>query len=282
MQHIKRNFALIGHPLSHTMSPPIHRALFCLSGMSADYSALEIAPERLKDMLPELRRLSGFNVTTPHKVAIIPHLDALDASASRYGAVNTVRVENGRMTGLNTDCDGFERALAGAGIALRGRVCVLGAGGAGRMFAMHSALAGCEVSVAARRSSIHKALALCDEISSCAPEAGACALAVEDVRGGWDVLVNATTCGMYPGIGASPVGEEALEGTAALFDAIYNPAETLLMQMARKRGIAVLGGMPMLVWQAAAAHTAWYGADFGEEQIAVLTREMPAVMEKLF
>ncbi|HBQ45543.1 MAG TPA: shikimate dehydrogenase, partial [Ruminococcaceae bacterium] len=149
-----KNFAVIGHPVGHTMSPFIHARLFALCGVRARYGALDIPPESLAASLPRLRALDGCNVTIPHKRAILPLLDGVDKKAAAAGSVNTVKSEGGRLTGFTTDGEGFRRALEAAGIPLRGKVTVLGAGGAARACAFEAALAGCRVTVAARAHSL--------------------------------------------------------------------------------------------------------------------------------
>ena len=102
-------FAVIGHPIGHTMSPFIHARLFALSGLSPAYDVLDVPV--LSAQLPALRALSGFNITIPHKSAILPFLDAVDEKAALFGSVNTVKNESGRMTGYTTDGVGCEKAL---------------------------------------------------------------------------------------------------------------------------------------------------------------------------
>ncbi len=113
-----KHYAVIGHPIGHTMSPFIHKRLFELAGADADYTYLDIAPETLaEEYQNRLRHLDGFNITIPHKEAIIPLLDALDDKAKMYGSVNTVALRDGKATGYTTDPDGFIKALEAAGIA---------------------------------------------------------------------------------------------------------------------------------------------------------------------
>ena len=98
------NFCLIGYPLGHSMSPIIHKELFKIKNIDASYNLNEIAPENLKNEYKKLKKLDGFNVTIPHKTGIIPMLDGLSQRAQLFGAVNTVKIENGKATGHNTDC----------------------------------------------------------------------------------------------------------------------------------------------------------------------------------
>ena len=104
-------YAVIGHPLGHSMSPFIHGRLFSLAGRSADYSCKDIAPEDLSAKSSELKSLNGYNITIPHKVPIIEFIDRLDKSAERYNSVNCVANTPDGSVGYNTDCDGFLRAV---------------------------------------------------------------------------------------------------------------------------------------------------------------------------
>ena len=148
-----KHFAVIGHPIGHTMSPFIHAELFRLNRIDADYSVVDIAPETLDTEIPRLlRELDGFNVTIPYKSAVIPFLDSMEGVAKEYGSVNTVRSSD--RSGRTTDPVGFVRALGAAGIELKGRVAVLGAGGVCRVFAGEAARAGCDVTFGVLESDI--------------------------------------------------------------------------------------------------------------------------------
>jgi len=245
------HYALIGHPLGHSLSPQIHRALLAAAHLEGDYRLLDIAPEDLANRLPELQTLRGFNVTIPHKQAVLSAMAELDEKAALFGAVNTVAVRGGKFYGYNTDCYGFLRSLSAAGIPLAGRVLVLGTGGVARMFAFEAVLAGAAVTLAARTPS--KGCALAAEIA----EKCGRAVTVTDfnsVTGDWDLIVNGTPVGMFPKVDACPLEPGVLAHTAAVFDAIYNPMETRLLRLARQNGAKVVNGLPMLVWQAAVAH----------------------------
>ena len=154
-----RKFAVIGHPIGHTMSPFLNARLFSLSGLPAQYTSRDIAPESLPDSLGFFRSLQGFNVTIPHKQAIIPFLDELDPSARNIQSVNTVKQVNGRLIGYTTDGAGFRFALENAGIPLKGNVLILGAGGVSRVMALEALEAGCRLTIAARNSEKAQSLA---------------------------------------------------------------------------------------------------------------------------
>ena len=280
-----KHFALTGHPLGHSVSPQIHARLFALSGREdCRYELLDLPPEELAGRFGELKILDGFNVTIPHKQAIIPLLDRLDETAERYGAVNTVRRDQEIRTGYNTDVIGFLRSIQTLDVPLKGsRVLVLGYGGAGRMRAREAAhQGGHTVTVAARQKSLTGAGALAEEIASRYPGCNAVCADLAAVQGKYDLICNSTPVGMYPHGEASPLPDGVCCGSTALFDAIYNPDETLLMRQAQQAGLRVTGGMTMLVWQAAAAHEIWYGAQFAPEAIQAIIREMEALIAAEF
>ncbi len=273
-----RSYALIGHPIGHSMSPYIHSRLFELSNRNDEYSTLDIMHDKLSSSFhAELIKLGGFNITIPYKTAIIPLIDVLSEEAALYGAVNCVACGD-RIRGYNTDAYGFKAALAMRSIPLSGKVLLLGSGGAARTVAYEAALAGCEVTIAARSQS---GAMLKDEIKNKIGKEVFVA-AYEDIHGGYDLVVNATPVGMYPNTDASPLLCEQLYDCKALFDAVYNPRETLLVKYAKENGMAVAEGMAMLVMQAVKAHEIWYGASFSNEQIEAVIDGAYSEMERIF
>lgn len=276
---------LLGHPLGHTLSPLLHEKLCRYMGEAIEYRKLDIPLENLDASMPELKSLDGFNVTIPHKRNIQTYLDELDASAQRHGAVNVVLRKEGRWIGYNTDCIGFVRCVEGAGIPLQGEVCVVGLGGAGRMFATECASRACHLTVALRKQHIEELergenddlQQLLQHLEDLSAFPVRC-VASENLSGNFDLLINGSPIGMYPNVDAMPVPEQVLSGVKAVFDCIYNPKETLLMKAARQAGCHVCGGMAMLVWQAAAAQEIWYGKQFQAEQVEQVLLEMEAVL----
>ena len=272
---IMTHYALIGHPLGHSLSPQIHRALLAAAHLEGDYRLLDIAPEDLANRLPELQTLRGFNVTIPHKQAVLSAMAELDEKAALFGAVNTVAVRDGKFYGYNTDCYGFLRSLSAAGIPLAGRVLVLGTGGVARMFAFEAVLAGAAVTLAAR--TLSKGCALAAEIA----EKCGRAVTVTDlnsVTGDWDLIVNGTPVGMFPKVDACPLEPGVLAHTAAVFDAIYNPMETRLLRLARQNGAKVVNGLPMLVWQAAVAQEIWNDVTYTPAQVQRVIEQMEELL----
>lgn len=277
----ERKFAVIGHPIGHTMSPFIHKRLFELSGMDGDYSIYDIAPEELASKYSELRALAGYNITIPHKPTIIPFLDKLDKKAQLYGSVNTVK--NGEIAeGYTTDPDGFLMALRAAKIPLEKSVVILGCGGVARTFAYEAALAGCNTVIAVRPDDLPVAAALAGELKTKIYKAYVSTCLINRLQGDFDLLVNATPLGMYPKVDDMAPTPELLARCKNAFDAVYNPLETKLIKMARANGSKALGGMSMLVWQAVRAHEIWDNVSYKDEDIAQLVEDSAKEVTKLF
>lgn len=272
------SFALIGYPLGHSLSPIIHKELLKIKGIDANYDLKEIEPENLDKEFSKLKDLNGFNVTIPHKTQIIPNLDKLDYKAELFGAVNTVKCD-GNTTGYNTDCVGFLRSLDMADIELKGNVLICGAGGVSRMFAFESALAKCNFTIAVRDKSLDAANKIKNEIKE-KLNWDVKVLKFDDVKEGFDLIVNGTPVGMYPNINNCVIKQEIIKKSKAVFDAIYNPEETLLIKYAKDAGIKYLNGLSMLVWQAAVAEEIWLGVKFSLDDIKKVINIAKKELEK--
>jgi 3-dehydroquinate dehydratase/shikimate dehydrogenase len=244
-------YGVIGNPIGHSLSPQLQNAGFQACRIDAVY--LPFLVRDLKDFCNSIlpMGMKGFSVTLPHKEAILRYLDDCDELAESIGAVNTVTVRpNGKLFGYNTDYVGVLRALERR-IPLRGsRVLIFGSGGVARAVAFALSRAGASVCVCARRPA--RAIAL-------ARAAGAEAIARKRLRAEFfDAIVNATPVGMHPAIARSPL--EAGELTCRLlFDTIYRPRVTKLMQLATRRGIETVSGVEMFVAQGTAQWEIWTG-----------------------
>ena len=276
-----QKYAVIGHPIVHTMSPFIHTKLFELQKKTVEYSVFDIHPDNLKNEINGiLGELHGFNVTIPHKEKILPLLDEIDASALKYNAVNCVLRKDGKTFGCSTDAYGFTKALEANNVLLRGNVLVVGAGGAARTLAREAADAGCFVTIAVRENDIPKAEGLKQWLKSNDGEAETCL--IEKISGKYDLLINATPVGMYPNINGMILTEQQLKNCTALFDAVYNPEKTRLISTAERLGIKTVGGMAMLTWQAVRAHKFWYNAEFKTSDIEQLIVDANREMTRIF
>lgn len=261
-----KKFALIGYPLGHSMSPLIHRELFKINNIDAVYEPVEINPENFDNEFDGIKGFDGFNVTIPHKIAVIPHLNALSKRAELFGAVNTVENKNDILTGHNTDCIGFLRALEMAGITPGGKVLVCGCGGVSRMFAFEAVLAGADLTVAVRDTGFDGGRRLINEIESRLGKSAEL-ITLDNADGEFDLIINGTPVGMHPDTDSCVLPKEKVQKAKAVFDAVYNPLETRLISYAREAGIKFSNGLSMLVLQAAAAQEIWFGVKFSNEQI---------------
>jgi shikimate dehydrogenase len=254
-------FGLIGWPVGHSLSPTMHNAAAAALGLNWAYVPLPVPPERLGEALRGLSALGfrGVNVTVPHKEAVLLHLSAVYPAAQVIGAVNTIVVSDGRLTGFNTDWSGFLADLEGHRLALYGRDClVLGAGGAARAVVYALLRRGARVVVLARRPEQAETLTI--ELGRAFPaatiEAGRLGDAADTaVQLEAPIIVNTTPLGMAgANINDSPWPTGApFPGGAFVYDLVYNPPQTRLMAAARASGRRGANGLGMLVRQAAEA-----------------------------
>lgn len=275
-----KKFALIGYPLGHSMSAVIHKELFSISGVNASYELKEVEPEKLGEMFSsELSDLNGFNATIPHKINIIPYLDEVSFKAGLFGSVNTVDVKDDKITGHNTDCTGFLRALEMADISLSGKVLLCGAGGVARMIAFESILAGCDLTIAVREADVEAGNIIKQEIQD-KLQKDCKVILLDEVEQGYDLIVNGTPVGMFPHVDACPLDEDIIKSAGAVFDVIYNPIETKFIKYAKEAGIKYSGGLSMLVWQAAVAEEIWNGVEFTYQDIEKVLEITKKELEK--
>ena len=273
-------FALIGHPLGHSMSPLIHEKLFALSGLAdTSYELIDIAPEDMANSRGTLKALRGLNVTIPHKQAVIALVDELGESAQRYNSVNCINNDNGKLIGYNTDCDGFLRSAEQ--LPIGGNVAILGCGGVGRMIAIEVARHGGTITLAVIPQDVKNAQILMAEILAKCSGASVRIADISTLDGSYDLLINATPVGMYPKVDACAVSDTIIENSGSVFDVIYNPKETLLMKKARALGKTAVGGASMLVYQAVKAHEIWYGGQFSAEDISKIIIDVENAVDSM-
>jgi shikimate dehydrogenase len=255
---------IIGDPVEHTMSPAMHNAAFKKLELDFIYLPWAVKPERLREAVAGLRALgvAGFNVTIPHKVAVLPLLDSLDPLAQKIGAVNTVVNIDGELRGFNTDAEGFYQALLEHGINPTGqKVVVLGAGGASRAVSYILARAGSFLNIVCRPGGLARAADIGSMVKA---DFGTAVTIMDDSKIAdalhkAELVINTTSVGMSPHAGTSPVPAALLEGIPVVFDIVYNPMQTLLLKDAKKAGAKTIGGVDMLAWQGALAFEKWTG-----------------------
>lgn len=242
--------AIIGNPIGHTLSPLVHNAAFEHLGL--DYVFLACRVEHLKEAVEGIRALAfkGISVTIPHKVAVMNYLDEIEAVAGRIGAVNTVVNRDGRLIGYNTDWSGAVRALEDV-MSLQGKTAaVLGAGGAARAIAFGLREKGADPVIVNR--TLSKAQALASELK--------CRFGGIELMDklSFDLVINATSVGMYPQVHETPVRKELLKNVL-VFDTVYNPLRTRLIRAAEENGCPAITGLAMFINQAALQFEIWTG-----------------------
>lgn len=270
-------YGLLGHPLGHSLSPQVHALLAKARDGEMDYRLFDTGPQQLGEAVPRLLQMDGFNITIPYKQKIIPWLSRLDRTAADYQSVNTVKPTPEGPIGYNTDCIGFLRALETTK-GLREVYIAGAAGGVGRMFSLEMARLGANVTLGVRPSSWQAAKALAEEIRQRHGHAAQVVPCDAPPSRGYDLLINASPAGMYPKIEGCPVCDALIEACDSVFDCIYNPRETRLLQKAKALGKRTRGGMRMLIWQAAAAQEIWLGCSFSEGQVAGVEEEMAKML----
>lgn len=255
-------YGVIGNPIGHSLSPDMHNDAFSSMQIDAHYHAFRIEEDKLLDAVKGFRamEISGFNVTIPHKVAIMEHLDSVDELAKQIGAVNTVINQNGKLIGYNTDGAGYVRALESivSGSLMNKRVLLLGAGGACRAIFFTLASKGItKIDIANRTVSRAE-----DLIKSCKYHTFSHAVTMEEAfqqEHTYDIIVNTTSVGMYPNVDETPLSIRHLREGAIVSDIIYNPRETMFLTEAKRAGAIVQNGIDMFVYQGALAFQLWTG-----------------------
>lgn len=268
-------FGIVAGNSSYSISPWMHNAAFKTAGMNRVFIPLQVA-----DLDAFIRRMvrqetrevelnfKGFSVTNPHKQSIMRHLDKIDKTASKIGAVNTVKIENGQLFGYNTDAAGFILPLKKAVGDLRdARVSIVGAGGAARACIYSLLSEGASVTLHARDRA--KASALVDEFN----------IAVEDIqqttrRFNADILINATPLGTKGETERQSIAvAEQLKNVKLVYDLVYNPLETLLIHAAKSAGVPAIGGLEMLIAQGARQFEIWTGNNAPTDKMADAVRK---------
>lgn len=255
---MEKHFAVIGHPIAHSLSPLMHSAGYQSLGLKAEYQRYEVLPEDLGDAIKGLKGLgfSGWNVTVPYKEKILPFLDELTVEAQRAGAVNTVKVREGRLIGHNTDGTGFVRSIQEWIDLEPGRkIIILGAGGAAKGIAMALAPLGVQLQILNRTA--ERARELVESIRSFGGKADL----EEWGRGDWlsqaDCVIQTTTLGLKNEV--YPFSLQGISSKALVIDIIFNPWETPFLLSAKEQGCKTLNGVGMLLYQGVAAWEYWLG-----------------------
>ncbi len=286
INHNTKIVGVIGHPIKHSQSPMMHNFAFNKGNLDFVYLPFDIAPTNLKDALKGMVALgiAGFNVTVPHKERIVEHLDELSDSAKIVNAVNTVVIENGKLTGYNTDVNGIIRTLDNYKDKISGKtVSVIGAGGAARavIYALINNFNVKKINIINR--TVEKAESLKDYFSSkmlfekiktyelIPPD-------VTNILAKSKLIVNASSIGMSPEEDDSPTTiPESFNSKQIVFDVVYNPRKTKLLSIAESKGATVVNGLNMFIEQGAKAFELWTNEKMPVEKITeILDKEAEA------
>lgn len=252
---------LIGHPVEHSFSPPMHNAAFKALNMDYAYVAFDVNPLNLKSAIEGARSLTikGFNVTIPHKIEVMQYLDELDEVAELIGAVNTIDFKN--MKGYNTDGIGAIKAIEEVSSVKDKNVVVAGAGGASRAISFYLAKYGAG-SITILNRNVDKSKRLAGDVLASGLISDVNADSISEISSRLndaDILVNTTPLGMHPNVEGSVATSEDMHDDLVVFDAVYNPHETLLLKEAIKAGAKPVYGIKMLLYQGAESFRIWTG-----------------------
>ena len=261
--------ALLGHPVEHSISPAMHNMAFSLLGLDYVYLAFDVLKEELKEAVQGLKscNIAGFNLTMPHKEAVLEYVDELTLGAKLCGAANTVINRDGRLTGHTTDGIGYMRSLEDADIDIIGKkMTILGAGGAAKAIISQAAMDGVkEIDIFVRERSVGKA----EEFAKRVNENTECKVGVFDIADKKclldsleesSILTNATNVGMEPDVDGALFTEfSEVKKDLVVSDIIYHPGQTKMLKCAAESGLKTVNGLYMLLYQGAAAFECWTG-----------------------
>jgi shikimate dehydrogenase len=259
-------YGLIGYPVTHSLSPVMQNAAFRATNHDAVYLCFPVHMNALSQAIEGMRSLGicGVNVTIPHKIAILSHLDKLDSVAAEIGAVNCVVNQEGILTGYNTDGLGALTALEAAQISLDSQnITMIGAGGTTKAIAYYLAPLCHSLNIINRTEAKAVQLALTLQERFNKPITGK-PLNTSTLRKALDttdILINTTSVGMHPNSDRSIIPQGLLHSDLVVFDVVYTPLNTQLLQDAELAGARTIDGLQMLVYQGAQAFTLWTGLE---------------------
>ena len=253
---------LIGHPVEHSFSPPMHNAAFDALGLDWAYVAFDVDPSDLSKAIAgaDSLNIKGLNVTIPHKIEVMKYLNELDEVAELIGAVNTIDFKN--LKGYNTDGIGAIKAIGEVCDVKDKNVVVAGAGGASRAISFYLAKYGAQ-SLNILNRNVKKAEDLARDVSDSGliGDVGSDSVSqIDSYLKDADILIDTTPLGMDPHTDDVPVaGADAMHEDLVVFDAVYNPNETVLLKEAIKAGAKPVYGIKMLLYQGAESFEIWTG-----------------------
>jgi len=253
-----KTYAVIGDPIDHSFSPAIHNAAFAFLGLDCAYIAYRIPKDDLTAGIESLKliNIAGFNVTIPHKVEMMKLLDYADEDCKTIGATNTVDNENGKFKGYNTDMDGFLDPIKKRNLSCKdSNVLLIGAGGAARAIVAAFAKEKAHKITIANRTK-EKAEDLIKFANKLGIESEYADLSnVGNTAGNYKFIVNATSVGMKGN--SSPISTRTINKDCIVYDIVYMPVETELLEQSKKQGATIIYGWEMLLAQAMRSFEIW-------------------------
>ena len=257
-----KTYAVIGDPIDNSLSPNIHNAAFKKLGLDCTYIAYRVPKGELAAGVESLKKIkiSGFNVTIPHKVAMIKFLDTVDENCSIIGATNTVSNDEGKLRGYNTDMEGFLDPIKKRNLPIKdSKVLLIGAGGAARAIT-----AGFAKEKARKITIANRTLQNANTLAQFAHKIGIDANAVTldqvgETASDYNFIVNATSIGMKGE--PSPISTKTINEKSVVYDIVSKPINTDLIQQSKKNGATIIYGYEMLLGQAALAFKIWHGIE---------------------
>jgi len=267
-------YGVIGNPVHHSLSPTIHNGAFRRLGWNAVYLAFEV--KNVEEALRGIRGLGvrGISVTIPFKTEVLPFLDQVEGLAKKVGAVNTIVNRQGRLIGYNTDCEGALDALEEKRDLRGKRAVLLGAGGAARAIGFGLKERGVPLIVVNR--SKEKGQALCEELGcDYLPISSLLRMKAGELEA--DIIINATSLGMYPRDGETPVPKALLKKGMMVMDIVYEPLQTKLLREAKDKGCVTVDGLEMLIRQGMAQFEIWTGE---RPDIGQIKKDLHRALEK--
>lgn len=257
---------VFGDPVEGNPTGVMEEAAFAACGLNYRYLTLKVTKDDFDDAMKAIRafHMKGMNLTMPHKISVLPYLDEISEAARIIGAVNTIVVKDGSLFGENTDGKGFVQALRNSGVSPEGKqIVILGAGGAAKAIAVECALAKAK-SVAIMNRTAERAQELADVLSAhtqTEAHAGVFEAGLK-IPENTDILINATCIGLHPDHDRKPdIDYDTVKAGMVVSDVVFNPARTLFLEEAAKRGAKTVNGLGMLACQGALNFELWTGVE---------------------
>ncbi|MBC8197163.1 MAG: shikimate dehydrogenase [Candidatus Marinimicrobia bacterium] len=263
-----KEFAVIGDPVEHSLSPILHNEVFRQINLNANYTKQFVGKNNLDDFIIKLKngKFNGINITIPHKTNIINKCDNLNPRAGEIGAINCVSYKNNKLWGFNTDWFGFTMLLKANNIDVLGKsILIIGAGGVAYSILYSLLKANAEIIYINNRTNENtKKLILNFDLikyNSKIEELNNIGLKNKKI----DVIINCTPLGMVPYLNNSPISAELILPTHIIIDTIYTPLKTQLLIDSEQRGAKIINGLDMFIYQGLSSIDIWYGEDISKK-----------------